>query len=83
MESYPTEFTFQTSPLLFVAGLNPPPSNGAPLEAAPTDPFDILKASLRKTFASRRGFQLWDNSRGQNHDFHTLVVDKVSSKLYS
>ncbi|GAA5896567.1 uncharacterized protein JCM6883_006946 [Sporobolomyces salmoneus] len=78
MESYPTEFTFQISPLLFVAGLNPPStSNGAPPEApAPTDPFDILTAALRKTFASRRGFQLWDNSRGQNHEFHTLLVDK-------
>ncbi|GAA5947145.1 hypothetical protein JCM3765_002176 [Sporobolomyces pararoseus] len=76
MESYPTEFTFHTSPLLFVAGLNPPSSNGTPQDAAPTDPFEILTASLRKTFASRRGFQLWDNSRGQNQDFHTLLVDK-------
>ncbi|GAA5993976.1 hypothetical protein JCM5350_003513 [Sporobolomyces pararoseus] len=76
MESYPTEFTFHPSPLLFVAGLNPPSSNGTPQDAAPTDPFEILTASLRKTFASRKGFQLWDNSRGQNQDFHTLLVDK-------
>ncbi|GAA5922303.1 uncharacterized protein JCM15063_003254 [Sporobolomyces koalae] len=88
MESYPTEFTFHPSPLLFVAGLNPAPApstptpdpsgtqNHAPVQ--PTDPFDILTASLRKTFASRRGFQLWDNSRGQHHDFHTLFVEKTS-----
>lgn len=97
MESYPTEFTFHTSPLLFIAGLNPPPPpppvkpNGTPSDspvalaqappAQPTDPFDILTAALRKTFASRKGFQLWDNSRGQNHDFHTLLVDKVSHNV--
>ncbi|GAA6061932.1 hypothetical protein JCM10212_001500 [Sporobolomyces blumeae] len=91
MESYPTEFTYHCSPLLFVAGLNPPPAprDGSPAPgpgtpprppsttANPTDPFDILTQALRKTFASRRTFQLWDSSRGHSHDFHTVLVDKA------
>ncbi|GAA5850035.1 hypothetical protein JCM8547_000988 [Rhodosporidiobolus lusitaniae] len=46
--------------------------------AAPnvSDPFDVLQAALARTFVSRKGFSLWDASRGANNDFHVVLVDK-------
>ncbi|GAA5831856.1 hypothetical protein JCM11251_003912 [Rhodosporidiobolus azoricus] len=91
MDAYPPEFTHQVLPCLYVAGLNPPPAPPAATSAQPTpgqpaapppapapsnDPFTILQASLRQTFAAKRPFQVWDTSRGVNHDFHTVLVDK-------
>ncbi|GAA6036838.1 hypothetical protein JCM8097_006306 [Rhodosporidiobolus ruineniae] len=52
----------------------PPPST-SPAPAS-NDPFVILQGSLRKTFQQRRGFQLWDTSRGTTNDFHCVLVDK-------
>lgn len=45
--------------------------------AAPADPFTPLLAALRKTLTARKGFPIWDNSRGVNNDFHVVLVDKV------
>jgi hypothetical protein len=60
----------------------PPAAPGAPPLASPplaisNDPFVGLQQALSKTFTSRKGFPLWDSSRGVNNDFHTVLVDKV------
>ena len=39
--------------------------------------FTPLLAALRKTLTARKGFPIWDNSRGVNNDFHVVLVDKV------
>ncbi|GAA5919086.1 hypothetical protein JCM1841_003742 [Sporobolomyces salmonicolor] len=63
------------APTVSPDGRRSPPS-AAPPAASSSDPFVILTASLRKTMASRKGFPLWDNSRGANNDFHIVLVDK-------
>ncbi|GAA6055585.1 hypothetical protein JCM3770_002500 [Rhodotorula araucariae] len=91
MDAYPNEFTAHHLPLLFVAGLGTaaaqlaaspagaasPSLTGPPAQAPSNDPFAILQAALRKTLASRKGFPLWDTSRGSSHEFHTVLVDKT------
>ncbi|BGP36865.1 hypothetical protein JCM10449v2_000767 [Rhodotorula kratochvilovae] len=91
MDAYPNEFTAHHLPLLFVAGLGTgtvqpgappagsatPPLASPPVPAPSNDPFAILQAALRKTLASRKGFPLWDTSRGSANEFHTVVVDKT------
>ncbi|GAA5977298.1 hypothetical protein JCM11641_000058 [Rhodosporidiobolus odoratus] len=79
MDSYPQEFVAHPRPLLYLALDQPPSTPDTPQDTPgppPTDPFDILRANLRRTFASKKGFPLWDNSQGANNDFHCLVVDK-------
>jgi hypothetical protein len=75
MDAYPPEFLLHLNPLLFVAGL--------PLESTETpdenDPFFSLAQSLAKVFISRKGFHVWDISRGSLCDFHVVLVEKVMS----
>lgn len=90
VDSYPGEFTQHHTPLLFVAGISPPaaaapasPSPDAASETPPpppellSDAFEPLVSALRKTLVTRKGFAIYDNSRGVNHDFHVVLVDKV------
>ena len=93
MQSYPPEFTGHHVPLMFVAGLGaaPPASTAGPngeatsssshpvVPPVSSDPFDTLLQSLRRALVSRKSWHVWDNSRGVNHDFHVIAVDKVSS----
>lgn len=91
-QSYPSEFTAQLHPLMFVAGLGQPlpapaasstppagDATAASTSTAPVDPFAALLGSLRKAMATRKSWHVWDNSRGVNNDFHIIPVDKVSS----
>lgn len=56
-----------------------PADAAAPVPAAAeTDPFAPLVDSLRKTLAPKKGFSIWDNSRGVNNEFHVVLVEKVS-----
>lgn len=44
----------------------------------PVDEFTTLIQSLRKTLNPKKPFQIWDNSRGVEFEFHTVLVEKVS-----
>ncbi|GAA5897386.1 hypothetical protein JCM8208_003259 [Rhodotorula glutinis] len=76
MDSYPNEFTAHHHPLLFVAGLAPPPSSSHNT----SDPFTLLQHDLARTLASPRSFPLWDSSRATATpgatSFHAVLVDK-------
>ena len=87
MEGPPSEFITHHRPLLFLAGVvtfvsesKQPSTNetsGGNIQSDPNDPFASLLDSLRKVMAPKRGYNIWDNSRGVNADFHVIVVDKV------
>ncbi|KAK4058130.1 hypothetical protein OIO90_000869 [Microbotryomycetes sp. JL221] len=57
------------------AGPQPQTHPSTPAPASP-DSFVTLAANLRKTLTARRSWVVWDNSRGSNHDFHVVTVDK-------
>ncbi|KAM0752891.1 hypothetical protein T439DRAFT_323501 [Meredithblackwellia eburnea MCA 4105] len=42
----------------------------------PPDQFGPLLTALKKTLSAKRGFNIWDSSRGVNHDFHVVLVEK-------
>ena len=75
--SYPEAFLSHLRPCLFVAGLEAWPAPTGDGDAASADPFVGLAASLRRAFVSKRGFQIWDPSRGTAPEFHAVLVQKV------
>lgn len=75
--SYPESFLSHLRPCLFVAGLEAYPAPAADVEAASVDPFIGLATSLRRAFGNKRGFQIWDPSRGTAPEFHAVLVSKV------
>lgn len=61
---------------------NEPPTSTSPAPVGPitpSDSFDALLQGLRRALVSRKSWHVWDNSRGANHDFHVIAVDKVRS----
>ncbi|SGY32475.1 BQ5605_C002g01369 [Microbotryum silenes-dioicae] len=55
---------------------SPSLANGDEASTTSSDPFVRLVASLRKAFQARKGWGIWDNTRGAHHDFHAVLVDK-------
>ncbi|KDE06050.1 hypothetical protein MVLG_03604 [Microbotryum lychnidis-dioicae p1A1 Lamole] len=55
---------------------SPSLANGDEASTTSSDPFVRLVASLRKAFQVRKGWSIWDNTRGAHHDFHAVLVDK-------
>ncbi|KAI5481898.1 hypothetical protein MNV49_000175 [Pseudohyphozyma bogoriensis] len=55
---------------------SPPPPPAPPAPTAPADPFLPLLGALRRTLAPKKGFSIWDNSRGATNEFHVVLVDK-------
>jgi hypothetical protein len=87
MDAYPSELLSHLNPLMFVAGLpldkqpgpSSDPSPSAEQLPASTEhgPFAALTQSLVDVFTARKGFHIWDMSRGSMCDFHVVLVDKV------
>ncbi|SCV68679.1 BQ2448_800 [Microbotryum intermedium] len=51
-------------------------TNGDEASSTSSDPFVTLVAALRRAFQARKGWGIWDNTRGAHHDFHVVLVDK-------
>jgi hypothetical protein len=93
MDAYPSELLSHLNPLMFVAGLplekQPGPSSETPTSseqpssppARADGPFAALARSLVDVFTARKGFHIWDMSRGSMCDFHVVLVDKVNASL--
>ncbi|KAI9511510.1 Gryzun, putative trafficking through golgi-domain-containing protein [Russula earlei] len=77
MNSYPPEFLVQLAPVMFVAGLDPPP----PPEPVPSsearpaqDPFAVLTVRLRDALLSQRTTAIWQPEKSRI--FQTVLVEK-------
>lgn len=82
MAGPPGEFIQHHLPLMFLSGLLPLAAPTLPINPGePVDPFVTLVDDLRKVMVSPRAFNIWDNSRGSQCDFHVMLVDKVSSNM--
>lgn len=89
MNSYPPELLTQLAPVMFVAGLDPPPSPPIPLSQqipqSPSrttppkpqqqDPFVLLTVRLREAFLSQRKVSIWAPEKSKV--FQILPVDKA------
>lgn len=88
MNSYPPELLAQLAPVMFVAGLDPPPppvpatplspgepdSQEAVLPARPQDPFTVLTLRLRDALLAQRKVAIWQAEKTKS--FQTILVDK-------
>lgn len=87
MNSYPPELVVQLAPVMFVAGLDVPPS--PELVSSPTsdpppsrpaqDPFTVLTTRLRDALLSQRITAIWQPDKSKT--FQTVLVDKVRSAV--
>ncbi|KAF8633400.1 hypothetical protein AX17_004571 [Amanita inopinata Kibby_2008] len=68
MNSYPPEFLVQLAPVMFVAGLDAPPSGKS------QDPFVVLNQRLREALLSQRKPAVWQPERTRT--FQVVIVDK-------
>ncbi|KAJ6497565.1 Gryzun, putative trafficking through golgi-domain-containing protein [Mycena sanguinolenta] len=84
MNSYPPELLAQLAPVMFVAGLDVPPSTPAPVAQSPTtpstpraqqDPFASLSSRLREAFVAQRKVAIWQPE--QSKSFQIIPVDKA------
>ena len=84
MNSYPPELVVQLAPVMFVAGLDVPPSSepvpsstpDPPLLSRPAqDPFTVLTIRLRDALLSQRITAIWQPDKSKT--FQTVLVDKV------
>lgn len=85
MNSYPPELVVQLAPVMFVAGLDVPPSpepvpsstSDPPSLSRPAqDPFTVLAVRLRDALLSQRITAIWQPDKSKT--FQTVLVDKVS-----
>ncbi len=87
MNSYPPELLVQLAPVMFVAGLDVPPSpeqvpsstSDPPLSRPAQDPFTLLTIRLRDALLSQRITAIWQPDKSKT--FQTVLVDKVCSAL--
>ncbi|KAH9915858.1 Gryzun, putative trafficking through golgi-domain-containing protein [Fomitopsis serialis] len=69
MNSYPPELLTQLAPVMFVGGLDPPPTSGKT-----TDPFLVLSHRLREALANQRKVAVWQPEKKKT--FQVVLVDK-------
>ncbi|KZT72294.1 hypothetical protein DAEQUDRAFT_722961 [Daedalea quercina L-15889] len=69
MNSYPPELLTQLAPVMFVGGLEPPPTSGKT-----TDPFVVLSHRLRDALVSQRKVAVWQPEKKKT--FQVILVDK-------
>jgi hypothetical protein len=90
MNSYPPEFLVQLAPVMFVAGLDVPPSpepvpsstSDPPLLSLPAsaqDAFTLLTIRLRDALLSQRITAIWQPDKSKT--FQTVLVEKVRCAL--
>ena len=88
MNSYPPELVVQLAPVMFVAGLDVPPSSEPvpsstpdppPLSRSAQDPFTVLTIRLRDALLSQRITAIWQPDKSKT--FQTVLVDKVRSAV--
>jgi hypothetical protein len=88
MNSYPPELVVQLAPVMFVAGLDVPPSpepvssstSDLPSLSHPAqDPFTVLTIRLRDALLSQRITAIWQPDKSKT--FQTVLVDKVRSAV--
>ena len=82
MNSYPLELLAQLSPVMFVAGLNTPPSPAeqdsepqSPAPAKAQDQFAVLIGRLRDALLAQSKPSVWKPER--NKTFQVVLVNKV------
>ncbi|KAJ7270064.1 Gryzun, putative trafficking through golgi-domain-containing protein [Mycena haematopus] len=84
MNSYPPELLAQLAPVMFVAGLDVPPSTPAPVPQSPAtpttprshqDPFVLLTSRLREAFVAQRKVAIWQPEKSKS--FQIIPVDKA------
>ncbi|KAJ2918543.1 hypothetical protein MD484_g1826, partial [Candolleomyces efflorescens] len=77
MNSYPPELLAQLAPVMFVAGLEPPPKQ-LPQEqdavASAPDAFQVLAIRLREALLSQRKVAIWQPDKSKT--FQVVLVDK-------
>ncbi|EIN06785.1 hypothetical protein PUNSTDRAFT_115294 [Punctularia strigosozonata HHB-11173 SS5] len=76
MNSYPPELLVQLAPVMFAAGLDPPPTT-TPQSPSPTktpDAFAILSSRLRDALLSQRKVAIWQSEKAKT--FQVVLVDK-------
>jgi hypothetical protein len=79
MNSYPPELLAQLAPVMFVAGLNPPPNPVPPASptltaSKPSDPFQVLSSRLREALLAQRKVAIWQPEKTKS--FQVILVDK-------
>ena len=87
MNSYPPELVVQLAPVMFVAGLDVPPSpepvpsstSDPSLSRTAQDPFTVLTIRLRDALLSQRITAIWQPDKSKT--FQTVLVDKVRSAV--
>ncbi|KAJ7030012.1 Gryzun, putative trafficking through golgi-domain-containing protein [Mycena alexandri] len=85
MNSYPPELLAQLAPVMFVAGLDPPPPTTPTAAQSPTtptasrtsqqDPFVILTIRLREALLAQRKVAIWQPDKSKS--FQIILVDKT------
>ena len=77
MNSYPPELLAQLAPVMFVAGLDVPPTSPTPQSPAakPQDPFTVLAIRLRDALTSQRKVAIWQPDKSKK--FQVVLVDPV------
>jgi hypothetical protein len=79
MNSYPPELLAQLAPVMFVAGLDAPPTLNAPTSPTtvapkPQDAFQVLTSRLREALLAQRKVAIWQPEK--NKSFQVILVDK-------
>ena len=81
MNSYPPELLVQLAPVMFVAGLDPPPTNALPATptspspvAKPQDAFQVLTLRLREALLAQRKVAIWQPEK--NKSFQVILVER-------
>ncbi|KAF8963658.1 Gryzun, putative trafficking through golgi-domain-containing protein [Flammula alnicola] len=79
MNSYPPELLAQLAPVMFIAGLDVPPTiatPGSPTAAVPKpqDAFQVLTLRLREALLAQRKVAIWQPEKKKS--FQVILVDK-------
>lgn len=77
MNSYPPELLAQLAPVMFVAGLDIPPTSPTPQSPSPKpqDPFNVLSLRLREALTAQRKVAIWQPDKSKK--FQVVLVDPV------